>query len=359
MRHPGNRARSGLAGRGGVRVGIWGLEALIGALAGVVVVAAGLAVTNPGPRPVPGWERVAELPQPRGEVASTAAELDGPALVVAGGYTGLRASTSVAVHAYEPRRGRWRELPDLPEARHHAAAAAIDGDVYVGGGAPSATDRTARPTLWVLRRGEGRWQALAAMPEGREGHRMRAAGGRLYVVGGRGGSSDALVYDPSRDAWSRGPALPTPRHHLGVVVRHGRLWALGGRTEDDTLVDAVHSWRPGEPRWRSEPPLPRPVSGAAEGVVDGTSHLVGGEDPAIFGGETIDVHLTLPRGADRWAQTGRTPLAVHGAAAGVLGGRLVIAGGARRHGLLSPLAWTDMAAAYAPAARAKPAPPGD
>jgi hypothetical protein len=347
--HPARVGESGAGQRMVVRVLRW-IGAVAGAVAAVLLLAlVVLVVANPEPRPAPAWERLPDLPGARGEVAATAARVGGgPALVVAGGYTGLTASASTAVHAYVADERRWRELPDLPEARHHAAATALGGDVYVGGGAPTATDRTAQATLWVLREGGAGWEPLAPMPEGREGHRMRALGGRLYVVGGRGASADVLAYDPGRDRWTRGPALPRQRHHLGLVVREGRLWAIGGRTDDNTLLDVVHTWRPGDAGWREGPRLPRAVSAAAEAVVDGTIHLVGGEDPALIGGGIIDAHLTLAQDAERWEDAPPAPVAVHGAAGAELRGRLVVAGGSRRQGLLSPLAWTDLTAAHAP-----------
>jgi hypothetical protein len=323
-----------------------GLVALVLAL-GIVLVL--LAVTNPRAGDARGWERLPGMPEPRGEVASTVVEREGRSLLlVAGGFEGLRAATSTAVHLLDAEQGRWRRLPDLPAARHHAAAAASGGDVYVSGGAPSATDRSPQRQLWVLRAGAGQWEPRADMPEGRSAHRMREVGGRLLVVGGRGDAAGILVYDPGADTWSRGPALPRPRHHLGVVVRDGEVWALGGRDNDEQVLDDVHVWRPGEGGWREGPRLPRPVSAAVEAVLGGEIHLVGGEDPDVIGGGTIDSHLVLDRRQGRWREADPPPLAVHGAAGGAAGGRLVVAGGARRQGLLSPLAWTGVTSAFDP-----------
>jgi hypothetical protein len=313
---------------------------------GVLVVLA-LVAGNPEPGRAEGWEELPALPEPRGEMASTVVERGGASvLVVAGGFSGPTASTARTVHALDPARRAWRRLPDLPEARHHAGAAAIEGDVYVSGGASSVTDRAGRRSLWVLREGASRWAALAPMPEGRESHRMRALDGRLYVVGGREDSGDTLVYDPRRARWERAPALPQRRHHLALAVRDGELWAVGGRTDDDAVLDAVHVWRPGEERWRDGPPLPVPISAAVEGVLDGALHLVGGEDPSVVGGGTVDDHLVLEPGAGRWRGAPPPPVAVHGAGGGVVGERLIVAGGARRQGILSPLAWTDLTAAH-------------
>ena len=304
-----------------------------------------LVVTNPEPEDAPGWARLAPMPDGRGEVASTAA---GGKLVVAGGFGGFLYQTVTTVEALDVRSGQWERLPDLPAARHHAAAAALGGDVYVSGGAASVTNWDGQRSVWVLRSGASEWEPRAPLPDGRQGHRMRALGGRLYVVGGRGDVA-TLVYDPAADRWSRAPALPGARHHLALVVRDGELWAIGGRDEDQDVLDAVHVWRPGEQAWRDAPRLPRPVSAAVEGVLDDRIHLVGGEDPAVPGGGTIDQHLVFDPDAPRpaWRERPPPPLAVHGAAGDVLGGRLIVAGGSRRQGPLSSISRTDFAAAFA------------
>jgi N-acetylneuraminic acid mutarotase len=325
------------------------------ALAVAVVTVVGLGLTNPSEEDRQGWEQLADVPDPRGEVASTVVERDGrEVLVVAGGYTGRRAATVASVHAFDPQRGAWEALPDLPEPRHHAGAAGLDGDLYVSGGARSATDREARTSLWVLRDGAEGWEELVPMPEGRESHRMVALHGRLHVIGARHGEGEVLTYDPDADSWSVAAPLPEPRHHLGVLVVGEEIWAVGGRDEDEDVLDAVHVWNPVEDTWRAGPALPFPVSAAAEGVLDGAIHLVGGEDPSVPGGEVLQAHLVLPQRADVWEEATPAPVSTHGAGRGVIGGRLFVAGGSARQGLLSPAAWTPSTAAYDPGAAEEP-----
>ena len=328
---------------------------VLGAGAGLVVLAGilavvGLVATTPAPEPAPGWQEEADMPDARGEVASTVVDRAGSErLVVAGGLQGLSARTSVAVHELDPTTGTWQRLPDLPEPRHHPAAAALDGDVYLSGGAPSVTGWTSQDSLWVLREGAGQWDELAAMPEGRDSHRMRVLDGRLHVVGGHGDSGATLVYDPAEDAWSRAAALPVPRHHLAVVVHAGELWAIGGRDDEEAVLDAVHVWDPGSDEWREGPALPVPVSAAVEGVLDGRIHLIGGEDPAVPGGAVSDEHLVLDPAREAWQRAQPAPVPVHGAGGGTVDGRLVVAGGSKRQGALSPFAWTGLTFAYEPA----------
>jgi N-acetylneuraminic acid mutarotase len=316
-----------------------GLVGTVAALAAVIAVAvAVLVATNPDPRPVDGWSELAPLPEPRGEVAS--AVVGGPGgerLAVVGGFV-RPIRTSDAVTFYDPVEDHWAAGPPLPEPRHHAGAAGLDGALYVSGGAPSTGDWDPRHEVWVLERDASDWAPVEPMPEGRLGHRMVAHEGRLYVVGGEGGA-DVLVYDPDT-GWSVGAAIPQPRDHLGVVVRDGEVWAIGGRHQDQ-MFDRVDVYDPAADTWRSGPPLPAPTSASAAGVLDGTILVLAGEDRATFAGQVFDVAWRLPPGADDWQPAAPLPLPVHGAGDGVVGGRLVVAGGASRQGALSIFSWTD------------------
>jgi N-acetylneuraminic acid mutarotase len=321
------------------------------------ILVAALVLTNPRPGEAPGWDEIASMPAPAGEVASATRSGPRPGageLYAAGGFARLL-STSDRVSVYRSAEDRWEQLPSLPEGRHHAAAALLGGDLFVSGGAAATTSRSPEDSHWVLRDGDRSWEELAPIPEGRFGHRMVALGGRLYVVGGDGPTSRVMRYSEG-DGWAVGTALPVARDHLAAVVRGGEIWAIGGRGDDGPVRD-VDIYDPTIDEWRAGPDLPVPVSAAVEGVIGGDIHLVGGEDPAVFGGGVIDRHLVLRRGADAWEELEPPPLAVHGAAGGVVGGQLLVAGGAARQGPLSPLAWTDYAARLDPAL-SWPEPPG-
>jgi N-acetylneuraminic acid mutarotase len=323
-----------------------GLRALgLAVLATVVllaVVSGVLIATNADPTDRPGWTRGADLAGGRGEVASTVA--DGRVIVV-GGLRGP-GRTSASVEAYDPATDAWASLPDLPAPRHHAAAAALDdGTVYVSGGARSATDWSPRAEVWTLEPGAASWEPVDPLPEGRLGHAMVALDGQLHVVGGDGETSDVLTLEPEA-GWQRGAPLGLRPDHVRAVVLEDEVWAIGGRVDDDSLVDRVDVYDPSTDSWRSGPVLPDPTSAMAVGVLDGSIHVVGGEDPGLLGGRVFDRHLVLRPGGDRWEELGPTMLAVHGAGYGVVDDELVVAGGARRQGLLSVLSWTGVTQRY-------------
>lgn len=323
-----------------------------------------LLTSNSYPRPeADGWVRLKDMPHPRGEAGSTIV-LPGPPgtqdicpprsggggcdpqFLVAGGISGLLGKTVSRVDILDAGNGRWRAGPALPEPRHHPAAAAIDGATYVSGGSRKATRWTPERNLWVLRPGSDSWDPLPEMPEARMGHAMIAAGGKLYVIGGRGASSRVLIYDRTT-GWTEGAAMPGPRDHLGAVLVQNKIYAIGGRRTAvlrrvDVYDIPTDTWSPG-------PSLPKATSGmAAELLADGRIHVVGGEDPSTFGGGVVDRHYVLDIASGQWAAGPKALLPVHGAAADEVAGVLLIAGGSRRQGTLSAIAWTGVTQRFNP-----------
>jgi len=331
----------------------------------VLVVGAGafignLLTSNPYPRPeAEGWARLQNLPRPRGEGAATIV-YPGPAgtpdvcpsppcqpqFVVAGGLRGLLGRTVADVDILDAGNGKWRRGPSLPEPRHHPAAASIDGALYVTGGARHATRWTPERNLWVLRPGADSWAELPEMPEGRMAHAMVAVNGKLYVIGGRGMSSRVLIYDRTT-GWSLGTAMPTPRDHMAAVVVGGKIYAIGGRHSG--VLRNVDVYDIATDTWSQGPPLPGPTSGMAAGLLaDGKIHVIGGEDPSTFGGHVIDRHYVLDLASNTWSEGPKALLAVHGGGAAQVAGVLLIAGGSRRQGTFSVLAWTGVTQRFDP-----------
>lgn len=295
---------------------------------------------SPTPTDVEGWALLADLPDRRGEVAATVARGldDQEELVVMGGMTGF-GRTSDAVRVYDPRNDRWHARQPLPVPRHHAAAATLpENTVIITGGAEGRSGWSPTTDVWLF--DFDGWREGPALPEGRYGHAMVAIDDTAYVIGGEGGSASTLVFSFSDGTWSAGAQLPVARDHLGAAVRDGEIWAIGGRT--DEVLTRVDIYDPEADSWREGPSLPAPTSGAAVVALDDTIVVVGGEDPATFGGGMVDQAWRLSADGSSWESLPPPPLAVHGAAAGVVDGQLIIGGGASRHGSWSVLSWTSV-----------------
>lgn len=74
------------------------------------------------------------------------------------------------------------------------------------------------------------------MPRASGGLGATAANGKLYVFGGEQWVPEqkvfdnSWVYDPTTNAWTALPPLPTPRHGLGVSAVGNRIFVFGGAT---------------------------------------------------------------------------------------------------------------------------------
>jgi len=102
-------------------------------------------------------------------------------LYAVGGRTGGIGSNLGAAEAFDPRRGVWRSLPDMPTARGGIAAAATTNGMVVAVGGEADTTFDEAEALDVRAR---RWVSLPAMPTARHGLGAAAVGTVLHVIAG-------------------------------------------------------------------------------------------------------------------------------------------------------------------------------
>jgi hypothetical protein len=142
------------------------------------------------------------------------------------------------------------------------------------------------------------WRTLAPLPEPRGELATAVAHAspcpvapcpeaeRLYVLGGLSGlgriRDDVSIYDPTGGAWSAGPPLPRPRHHLGAAGLGQAIYAGGGASH------MARPWTPERDFWRLEvgagewellEPMPEPRWGHRLVAHDGRLFVVGGAGP--------------------------------------------------------------------------------
>ena len=163
--------------------------------------------------------------------------------------------STASVARYDPETGAWTDLPPLPVPRSTHDVAVIDGDLYVVGG-------------WSMRGGDAinaaflddalrldlddpaaGWEALPDPPFRRRALAAAAAGGRLYVIGGLTEDGEVVrevdVYDPAAGSWSKGPELPGVRK-VGFAPAAcnagGRLYVSGADGVVHRLDEAGAAW---------------------------------------------------------------------------------------------------------------------
>lgn len=180
----------------------------------------------------------------------------------------------------------------------------------------------------------GRWEARAALPVARSEMAWGTAwAGRLHVIGGYGeGRVDRTyhhVYDPAADVWLVAAPLPRGLNHVAVVAAGGRVYALGGFTEQNTNpVTDAHAYDVAADRWTAIAPLPRPRGAAGAVELGGQIHLVGGASAPKEERASVGWHEVYDPAADGWTLRKALPAArdhvgivAHEGRVHVIGGR--------------------------------------
>lgn len=150
-------------------------------------------------------------------------------------------------------------------------------------------------------------------------------------------SADVLAMSPGADKWQALPNLPEARHHPLLASIGGRLLAVGGFSSTPEAVWTMQAqcWilDRNAKGWREGPVLPAPQAEVAAGVVDGRLIIAGGRTPWDGqNGQYADHRDTgaawvLGPGAKRWEPMPPLPTPRNSSAAAVVNGRLHVAGG--------------------------------
>jgi hypothetical protein len=218
----------------------------------------------------------AALPQ---AVDSFGSAVLGDWLYVYGGHTGKvhkysRETVSNHFRRLNLReRTNWEELPCGPPLQG-ATLMSHGGRLYrIGGMAPhnppgQSQDLVSIADFARFDPESKTWTALPSLPTPRSTHDSVVVGDKIYVIGGwsmNGGDSansdfldTALVFDLARAGagWEK---LPTPaflRRALAVGAVGGKIYAIGGLTEDGKVVNSVDIYDPATRTWSRGPDLP-------------------------------------------------------------------------------------------------------
>ena len=235
------------------------------------------------------------------------AVLLGEEVVVAGGFIEVgvgRTGVTPTVEAYSPDSDTWRDLPELPEARHHGMAAVVGGRAFFMGGYTASGDPST--SMWELL--DDVWVDRTPLPEPVAAGAAIALGNDIHIVGGAPGGL-FLRYDPEGGTWSRLPEPAREREHVAAVVLEGEIWAIAGRWAGE-VFDTTEAFDPATQTWRAGPSLGEARSGFGAAVVDGAIVVAGGEvfspDQALTSVEILEPE------DDQWATIEPLPHGLHG-----------------------------------------------
>lgn len=185
-------------------------------------------------------------------------------------------------------------------------------------GAPDAGSASSASSRWFLR---------APIPAARTRAAAFGINGKIYLIGGtldRAAIGDTQLYEPARNAWSDGPAKPTPLRLAAGALITTVIYMPGGTDMSGAATDRFEALDTVGGVWLSLPPLPRAVSGHAVAADD--AHVF------VFGGKTSNESFNTDGfvfdvAARRWSRVKGLPIARSQASAAVLDGRVYVVGG--------------------------------
>ena len=349
-----------------------------------------------------------QLPTPRGGFAVA---LAGQEILVIGGEGHNKTYTQV--EAYNVSTNTWRTLSPMPTARHGVQAAVCSGGIYLaaggrtqGGSNPTNIHEAFFPsgvtTCGTPQPNEPspskftkvRWQEVAKAPLGVTEAQGTVVNGKLYVFGGYVSwspfcaTTQAHVYDPSRNIWSTLPNFPEPWTHAGVATDGKDIYIAGGynnspncnRNEvattaiwkfnvdaktwsivahlpqargagglvmsgrnlhffggtDTSRTDKNEHWMlplDGSTGWKSLAPLPNGRSHISYAVLNGKLYAIGGQYSYEKNAQTQTLVHTYTPELNRWEKVASLPLPLSHASSTtfVLDGRIIVLGGERAH----------------------------
>lgn len=174
------------------------------------------------------------------------------------------------------------------------------------------------------------------------------AGGRLYQIGGtdkNGITGRVNVYDPIKNQWSSGPALPYPTASAQGAVVGRRIYVLGGWTDPNQPPTArVHVLDIDSGQWEEKEPLKVPVAAGTATAVDKKIFVISGSRSSANGEPDIvpDVQILDTRN-HTWSQGTEAAMPAVGASAVAVDDEILVIGGrtagndvSRRTGVYSP-----------------------
>jgi N-acetylneuraminic acid mutarotase len=247
--------------------------------------------------------------------------------------------------------GSWSSKAPMPTGRYGHAAATVRNSagqqiLYVFGGIdPSCFDEEALCTVrdvdfynpatdsWTTR-------SQSTSFVGYELNGAGVIGSKVYLAGGANDSGDGVfrsrslfVYDTRRDVWLRKAPMPSESSQGVSGVIDGKLYVLTGLENgndecgtfcsDPVITRKFYRYNPATDTWASRPWPKRAHVGGAAGVINGKLYVAGGRD-RLGAHAVLEIYDPV---TNRWTMGASMPSPRDHDAGAVLGNKLYVIGG--------------------------------
>jgi hypothetical protein len=229
----------------------------------------------------------------------------------------LASELFTSLRRYDPARDVWEDGPRLSVHVRDPQVVGIGDDLLVFGGSALGT-ASSRAFRFETKRGT--WRELARMPEARTGGGAALLDGVVYLVGGmneQGVIGRSRAFDPARELWREIRPIPTPRSHLAVATYRGMVCAAAGFSRVVSATSVFECYQPDRNAWITMPEAPVALGRAAAAAANGGFWLVGEEVFVFKDGWTAAPGLRQPRVGPALATTAERVLAIGGGRAGI------------------------------------------
>lgn len=197
---------------------------------------------------------------------------------------------------------------------------------------------TVIPSFYVLQVADAdaanSWTKLANMPTSRYGLGLAVVSGKIYAIGGLSDNGELSVnemYDPIANRWSTKTAMPTARAGFAIAVHESKIYVIGGSV-GESFTGNMEVYDTISDTWKTITSMPTPRADLSANVVDDKIYLIGGKTYSSGArnlGQT-NVNQVYDIKSDTWSTNTSIPMSVQGYASTVVDLKIYIIGGTRQ-----------------------------
>lgn len=229
--------------------------------------------------------------------------------------------------------GKWETITQAPLAYIDAGQAILNNKLYLIGGAVNFVDDAIR--VLNLNDVSSGWETVGKLSRPRTALFAAGVKEKIFIIGGSesdaNGSNDALAtsvlaFDPVSKTIESGASIPIPVTFFSAVVIKDKIYVLGGGAEDG-ITKAVQIYDVVDDTWSQGTDMPVGLILHAAAAIEDTIYVIAG-----YQSQQKPISNTTYKGVVNgtqitWTKVADYPINLNSAAAGVAGGRVIVAAG--------------------------------
>ena len=163
-------------------------------------------------------------------------------MYITGGYNGTNAVDST--FSYDITNDIWNVEPTLITARYNHSSTILDGNIYIAGGTTSSNNiATGQVEIFDPTEIIPAWAGLQAMNPPRSSFALHTWGGLIHAIGGISNENSLIdnmsTYDPSNEKWLSSSTMPFPNAAFNSTQFNNSIYIWGGTKNTQ---DASHEY---------------------------------------------------------------------------------------------------------------------